>query len=328
MNAARTFLPLLALLGFVMPAAAQDVPKPDYPTRTVTYVVPFPPGGATDLLSRLIAQNLEKRLGKPFVIENRPGGGTSIATGAVAKAMPDGYTLLSASVTSLAVNPAIFRVLPYDPVRDFVPIALLAGTPFALVVNPALPVKSVADLIGLARAKPGELSFGSAGVGTPHHLYMELLKTMTGIEMQHVPYRGSVAALTDIVAGHIPMMICDVAPSLELIETGRVRAIAVSTAARIDALPTVPPLADTIAGFDESGWQMVVAPAATPGPVVERLHAAVKSILDMPETRSELIRLGMTPFHTPALPDLKAHVKQEGARWAKIVQQAGIAGSQ
>jgi tripartite-type tricarboxylate transporter receptor subunit TctC len=326
MSTGRSFLPLLALLvcaALAPPAVAQD-----YPTRTVTYVVPFPPGGATDLLSRLMAQNLEKRLGKPFVVENRPGGGTTIATGAVAHAMPDGYTLLSASVTSLAVNPAIFKILPYDPVRDFVPIALLAGTPFALVVNPSLPVKTVAELIALARQKPGELSFGSAGVGTPHHLYMELLKSMTGIEMQHIPYRGSVPALTDLVAGHIPMMICDLAPCMELIETGRVRALAVSTAARIEALPTIPPLAETIPGFDESGWQMVVAPAATPAPVIERLHAAVMAILEMPEIRSELVRLGMTPFHTPEVAELKAHVKSEGVRWAKIVQQAGIAGSQ
>jgi tripartite-type tricarboxylate transporter receptor subunit TctC len=311
-----------------VPANAQDLAKSDYPTRTVTYVVPFPPGGATDLLSRLIAQHLEKRLGRPFVIENRPGGGTSIATGAVAKATPDGYTLLSASVTSLAVNPAIFKVLPYDPVKDFTPLALLAGTPFALVVNPSLPVQSVGNLIKLARDKPGQLSYGSAGVGTPHHLYMELLKTMTGVEMQHIPYRGSVAALTDLVAGHIPMMICDLAPCVEMIETGRVRPIAVSTAARIDALPTVPPLAETIPGFDESGWQMLVAPAATPGPVVERLHATVKSILELPEVRAELVRLGMTPFHTPGLAELKAHVQREGVRWAKVVQQAGIAGSQ
>lgn len=316
-------LGLAALLVAALRADAQD-----YPTRAVTYVVPFPPGGATDLLSRIVAQNLEKRLGKPFVVENRPGGGTVIATGAAAKGAPDGYTLLSASVTSLAVNPTLFKSLPYDPVRDFAPIALIAGTPFALIVNPSLPVHSVADLIRLAKEKPGQLSYGSAGVGTPHHLYMEMIKSMTGIEMQHVPYRGSLAALTDIVAGHIPLMICDLAPAMEMIASGKVRPLGISTAMRLPELPDVPPIGDTIAGFDASGWQMVVAPAATPTAVIERLHGTIKAIMDQPEIRTELVRLGMTPYRTPSITDLRAMVTSEGARWAKIVRQAGVAGSQ
>jgi tripartite-type tricarboxylate transporter receptor subunit TctC len=300
----------------------------DYPARAVTYLVPFPPGGATDLLSRLVAQNLEKRLGKPFVVENRPGGSTSIATAAAAKAAPDGYTILSASLTSLAVNPTLFKTLPYDPLRDFVPIALVAGTPFALIVNPSVPVHSVAELIRLVKERPGELSYGSAGVGTPHHLYFELMKSMIGIELQHVPYRGSLAALTDVVAGHIPVMICDLAPAMEMIASQKVRALGISTAERFSELPDLPPIGDTVAGFDASGWQMVVAPAATPAPVVARLHAAIKSTLEAPEIRAELIRLGMTPFHTPPVADLPAFVRAEGERWAKIIRQAGIAGSQ
>jgi tripartite-type tricarboxylate transporter receptor subunit TctC len=300
----------------------------DYPARAVTYLVPFPPGGTTDLLSRLVAQNLEKRLGKPFVVENRPGGSTSIATAAAAKAAPDGYTILSASLTSLAVNPTLFKTLPYDPLRDFVPIALVAGTPFALIVNPSVPVHSVAELIRLVKERPGELSYGSAGVGTPHHLYFELMKSMIGIELQHVPYRGSLAALTDVVAGHIPVMICDLAPAMEMIASQKVRALGISTAERFSELPDLPPIGDTVAGFDASGWQMVVAPAATPAPVVARLHAAIKSTLEAPEIRAELIRLGMTPFHTPPVADLPAFVRAEGERWAKIIRQAGIAGSQ
>ncbi len=309
-------------------AFAQGALAQDYPTRPVTYVVPFPPGGATDLLSRLVAQNLEKRLGKPFIVENRPGGGTVIATSAAAKAPADGYTLLSASVTSLAVNPTLFKALPYDPVRDFAPIALIAGTPFALVVNPSLPVHSVADLIKLARGMPGKLSYGSAGVGTPHHLYIEMIKSMTGVEMAHVPYRGSLAALTDVVAGHIPLMICDLAPAMEMIQSGKVRAIGISTAMRLPELPDVPPIGDTIPGFDAVGWQVVVAPAATPGAVIERLHDAVGSIMAQPEIKAELIRLGMTPYQTPPTAELRAFIKSEGARWANIVQQAGIAGSE
>jgi tripartite-type tricarboxylate transporter receptor subunit TctC len=326
MNSARSYFPLLVLLAVT--AVASSAMAQDYPARSVAYVVPFPPGGATDLLSRLVAQNLEKRLGKPFVIENRPGGGTSIATGAVAKANADGYTILSASVTSLAVNPTLFKSLPYDPLRDFIPIALVAGTPFALIVNPSVPAHSVAELIALVKERPGQLSYGSAGVGTPHHLYFELMKSMIGIELQHVPYRGSLAALTDLVAGHIPVMICDLAPAIEMIASQKVRPLGISTAARFSELPDVPPIADAIPGFDASGWQMVVAPAATPGPVIARLHAAIKSTMDAPEIRAELIRLGMTPFHTPPVAELPAFVKAEGERWARIIRQAGIAGSQ
>jgi len=317
---------LAAATVLVVPAAA--VWAQDYPARTVTYVVPFPPGGGTDLLSRLIAQGLEKRLGKPFVVENRPGGGTSMASAAVAKAPADGYTMLSASVTSLAVNPALFRALPYDPVRDFAPVALVATTPFVLIVNPSLPVKSTAELLALARTKPGALTYGSAGVGTPHHLYVESIKTMTGIEMQHVPYRGSLAALTDLVAGHIDVMICDLAPAAEMIEGGKARALGISTAKRLPELSAVPPIGDAVPGFDASGWQMVVVPAATPAAVINRLHDAIESIRIEPDTRSELVRLGFTPYHDAPPADLRAFMKSEGARWAAVVERAGLARSQ
>jgi tripartite-type tricarboxylate transporter receptor subunit TctC len=300
----------------------------EYPSHTVTYVVPFPPGGATDLLSRLIAQGLERRLGKPFVVENRPGGGTVIATAAVAKAPADGHTLLSASVTSLAVNPAVFKTLPYDPVKDFAPVALVATTPFVLIVNPSLPARNVAELIALARERPGALTYGSAGVGTPHHLYVEMIKRMTGIDLQHVPYRGSLAALTDLVAGHIDLMICDLAPATEMIASGKVRALGISTATRLAELAAVPPIGDTVAGFDASGWQVVVVPGATSAGVVMRLHGAIKAVIDEPEVRSEVVRLGMSPYHTPVPADIAAFVKSEGRRWAEIVRQAGIAGSQ
>jgi tripartite-type tricarboxylate transporter receptor subunit TctC len=302
--------------------------RAEYPDRLVRLLVPIPPGGAPDLVARLVAQAMSEAFGQAVVVENRPGANGNLAAEAVAKAAPDGYTLLSASVTSLAVNPTLFKALPYDSVKDFVPIALVGGTPFALIVNPSLPVHSVADLIKLAREKPGELSYGSAGVGTPHHLYIEMIKSMTGIEMQHVPYRGSLAALTDLVAGHIPLMICDLAPAMEMIESGKVRALGISIATRLPELPNIPPIGDTIPGFDATGWQMVVAPAATPAPIVERLHVAIEAIMDQPEIRTELIRLGMTPHHTPSVADLRAMVKSERERWAKIVQQAGVAGSQ
>jgi tripartite-type tricarboxylate transporter receptor subunit TctC len=300
----------------------------DYPARPVSIVVPFAAGGGTDILGRLVAQQLEQRLGRPFIIENRPGAGSTTGAGFVARANPDGYTLLMAPSPTLAVAITIYKHLAYDPLADFVPLALIAQTPFVLIVNPALPAHSVAELIALVKERPGQLSYGSAGVGTPHHLYFELMKSMIGIELQHVPYRGSLAALTDLVAGHIPVMICDLAPAIEMIASQKVRPLGISTAARFSELPDVPPIADAIPGFDASGWQMVVAPAATPGPVIARLHAAIKSTMDAPEIRAELIRLGMTPFHTPPVAELPAFVKAEGERWARIIRQAGIAGSQ
>ena len=194
---------LLLLAGSTVPALSQD-----YPSRAVTIVNPFAPGGGTDLLARMVAGKLEQRFGKSFVVENKTGAGSIIAAVAVQKAAPDGYTLLMAPTPTMAVNVSLYKSLPYEPLTDFVPLALLGQTPFVLLVNPALPVKSVADLVAYAKANPGKLSFASVGPGVPHHLYMEMLKSMTGIEASHVPYRGSLPALNDVVAGHVPMMFC------------------------------------------------------------------------------------------------------------------------
>src|SRR5215813_757430 len=209
MNVMRCLTALVVVLSaFIVPAAAQD-----YPIRPVTIVVPYTPGGSTEILARLIGQRLEERLGKPVLIENKPGAGTVIGSTMVAKSAPDGYTLLMATPTPMAINVAVYRNLPYDPRTDLVPLALIAQAPFFLLVNPSLPVKSVRELIGSARENPGKLSYGSGGVGAPHHLYAELLKSMTGIEMTHVPYKGSLPALNDVIAGHVQVMFCDVPPA-------------------------------------------------------------------------------------------------------------------
>src|ERR1700724_200017 len=223
-----------ALAGFftALPSLAPDplwAQAQEYPTRPVTIVVPFAAGGGTDILGRLVAQRLEQRVGRSFVIENRPGAGGTTGAGFAARANPDGYTLLMAPSPTLAVAITIYKNLSYDPLADFVPLALIAQTPFVLVVNPALPAHSIEELIRLAKDKPGELSFGSAGSGTPHHVYAELFKSMTGIEMSHVPYRGSLPLLNDVVAGHIPLAFIDFGPSVGMLQAGNVRPLGLST---------------------------------------------------------------------------------------------------
>ena len=301
-------------------AAAQD-----YPARTTTIICPYAPGGATDILARILARGLEERLGKSFVVENRPGAGTVLAAHIVAKAQPDGYTLLMGTSTPLAINATLHRKLPYDPAKDFVPLALIANVPFVLVVTPSLPVKSVADLIKYAKANPGKLSFGTSGPGSPHHLYMELFKTMTGTDMVHVPYKGSVPALTDVIAGRIPVMFVDLAPSLQFIKNGNVRAIGVSSKMRVPQLPDVPPVADGVPGFEAVAWQMLAAPSGTPKPIVDKLHAALKNIEAQPQFKEQVAKLGMVPVDTPSVAELQAYVKSEIVRWGKVVEKSGAA---
>lgn len=300
-----------------------------YPTRPVTFVVPFAPGGGTELLARLLGQRLEQRLGRPFVIENRPGGGGVSGAASVARAAPDGYTILMAPAPVMAINVTLHKKLAYDPVVDFVPLALVVASPYVLVVTPSLPVRSVSDLVRLAKDRPGQLSFASAGPGTPHHLLPQIFQSMTGTEMTHVPYRGSVPALTDVAAGHVQLMFCDIPPALGLINEGKVRALGVSTKERVAVLPNLVPLAEAgVPGFDAASWQMVVAPAATPKDVVERLHTEIKTFMVQPETKAHVFGMGLLPIDTPSVANLRIFVQTEIAQWSKVVQQAGIAGSQ
>lgn len=317
----RTKWIAVAILSLI---CMSEVAAQNYPTRPVTIIVPYAAGGGTDLLARMIGQNLEQRLSKSFVVENRPGGGTVIATLAVAKASPDGYTLLMGTSTPLAINVTLHRKLPYDPATDFVPLALVANVPFVLVVNPSLPVKSVSDLIKLAKEKPGSLSYGTSGPGSPHHLYSELFKSMTGIEMIHVPYKGSVPALTDVVAGHIPLMFVDLAPAQPMIKEGKVRALGVSSAVRVASLPDVAPIAKVgVPGFEAVAWQMLVAPANTPKQVVDMLYKELKSVLALPEIKQQISALGMIPIDSPPPDELARYVKTEIVRWGDVVRKSG-----
>jgi tripartite-type tricarboxylate transporter receptor subunit TctC len=327
MMQALTRYSLAALAAVAASAACAEAQT--YPTRPVTFVVPFAPGGGTEYLARLLGQRLEQRLGKPFVIENRPGGGGVTGAVSVARAAPDGYTLLMAPAPVMAINVSLHKKLPYDPAADFVPLALVVSSPYVLVVTPSLPVQSVSDLIKVAKEKPGQLAFASAGPGTPHHLFPELFKSMTGIEMTHVPYRGSLPALTDVAAGHVQLMFSDVPPALALINEGKVRALGVSTKERVAPLPHLAPIAEQgVAGFDAASWQMVVAPAATPKDVVERLHGEIKAFMVQPEIKEQVFKMGLLPVDTPSVANLQIFVRTEIAQWSKVVQQAGIAGSQ
>jgi tripartite-type tricarboxylate transporter receptor subunit TctC len=322
MHSARS---LLGGLVLAMLAAAPGIAQ-DYPTRPVTIVVPFAAGGGTDIVARMLAQKLEQRLGKSFVIDNKPGAGSTIGATAAARAAPDGYTLLMAPSPTLAMSVSIYKNLPYHPATDFIPIALVAQTPFVLIVNPAMPIRSVADLIRYAKENPGQLSYGSAGPGTPHHLYAELFRSMTGVDISHVPYRGSGPLVNDVVGGHLPLTFVDMPPAVGVIQTGQVRAIAISTKTRLRTFPDIPPVADTVPGFDAASWQMLVAPAKTPRPIIDKLHAEVKAFL--PELTERFLNDGMLMMDNSSVEALQDFVKSEIARWEPVVRKAGLAGTQ
>jgi tripartite-type tricarboxylate transporter receptor subunit TctC len=234
--------------------------------------------------------------------------------------------LMMAPSSTMAVNPALYKKLPYDP-SDFVPLAGLAHVPFILLVNPSLPVHSLEEFIKYAKDRPGQLSFASVGPGVPHHLYAEVLMSMTGIAMTHVPYKGSAPALNDVVAGHIPLMFSDIPPAIGMVRAGKLRPLGVTTKTRVPALPDVPSIAEAgLPEFNLSGWHMMVAPARTPRRVVERLHAELTGILTLPDIKPEIPKLGLLTFDNPSLDGLQSFVKSEIVRWSKIVERAGIAG--
>jgi len=320
--------PLLAggllVCALFVGAAAQD-----YPSKPVMFIVPYAPGGGTETMARLLGRRLEQRLGKPFVIDNRPGAGTSIGATFVAKSAPDGHTLLLATSTTMAINVSIYKHLSYDPVKDLVPVALFSDIPFVLVVNPSLPVRSVEDLVALAKRTPGGLSYASNGHGGAGHLYAELLRSMSGIGMTHVPYKGLAPAFNDVVAGHVPLMFGDFGTALPLVRSGKVRALGVTTAQRVAAAPEIPPLSEAgLPGYVASSWQMVVAPAALPAPILDKLNGELRAILGEPDIAKDFAERGLVPVVSPPPDELRRYVQSEIVRWAKVVEQAGATGSQ
>jgi tripartite-type tricarboxylate transporter receptor subunit TctC len=317
------------LVGSVILMLGVSLAHADYPDKQITLVVPFAAGSATDQLARSLGQEVGKATGKPVIIDNKPGASGFIGAEAVKKAAPDGYTVFITTNTTHAANEHLYKKLPYDPVKDFIPLTMGAKIPFVLVVNPSLPVHSPAELVAYAKANPGKLSFASGGPGSPHHLYGELLKSMTGIEMTHVPYKGSAPALTDVIAGHVPLLFSDTVPSLPQIREGKVRALGVSTAVRLPSAPEIPPIAEGgVPGFDAAGWGVFSVPAGTPKEVVSKLQAALNSVLALPEVQQQIIRLGMIPGGPSSPEELQRFIDSEIARWGKVVQQAGLAGTE
>ncbi|MFZ3358610.1 MAG: tripartite tricarboxylate transporter substrate binding protein [Xanthobacteraceae bacterium] len=309
-------------------ARAQDATATaeDYPNHQVTFIVPFAPAGGTDVLARLLAEKLELALGKPFVVENRPGAGTVIATNFVAKSPPDGYTIMM-DVSSLAIDVTLYKSLPYDATKDLVLVALIARVPFVLVVNPALKVNSVEELIALAKKRP--LSYGSGGIGAFHHLAAALFCSMTGIKMTHVPYRGTAPALNDLIGGYIQLMFSDIGPALPLLDAGKIRPLAVTTRERFATLPNVPPLDEVgVPGFDAAAWQGVVAPGKTPQPILAKLNSQLNAIVGMDDVRSRMTGFGMIPVGTGSIGELQTFLQSEIVRWGKVVEEAGIAHSE
>ncbi|HEV2000855.1 MAG TPA: tripartite tricarboxylate transporter substrate-binding protein, partial [Xanthobacteraceae bacterium] len=274
--------------------------------------------------ARYLGQKLSERLHKTVIIENRPGTGTVLGAVAVASAPPDGHTLLMATSTTLAINVSLYRKLPYEPVKDLVPVALVVNVPFVLVVNPALGLRTLPELIKFAKANPAKLTYGSGGIGSPHHLYAELLKSMTRIELTHIPYQGSVPALNEVVAGRTDLMFSDLAPALPLIREGKLVALGVSSATTVPAVPGIPPLASAGApGYEAVAWQMIVAPAGMSKDLIARLNGEFREIMSAGDVQQYLASIGMAPIVGPGPEELERFLQSEIARWAKVVEQSG-----
>jgi tripartite-type tricarboxylate transporter receptor subunit TctC len=295
-----------------------------YPNRPVKIIVAFPPGQATDQAARAIAQRLSETMGQQFVVENRPGAASIIGSEAAARAPNDGYTLFMGSSGSLAVNPGIYAKLPYDPIKDFVPISLALKVPFFLVVNPSMPVNSVSELIAYLKANPGKVNFGSAGNGASNHLSAEFFKTAAGVNMVHVPYKGSPPAVTDLLGGQISVMFETGPLTMPHVKSGKLKALAVGSAQRSTALPDLVTIAESgFPGFETVGWAGLLAPAGTPREIVTRLNAEVVRILASPELKERFVAMGAELVSsTPEAFD--AYIKAEIAKWGKVIQGVGI----
>lgn len=304
-------------------APAQAAPADTYPSRSIRLVVPFPPAGATDILARAVANDLQRTWGQSVVVENRPGAGGNLGTDIVAKATPDGYTLVMGTVGTHGINVSLYARMPYDAVRDFAPISLVASVPNLLVVHPSVPVRTVRELIDLARARSGELNYASSGNGTSIHLAAELFKSMAGVQMTHVPFNGSGPAISAMVAGQTQVMFDNMPSALPQVRAGRLRAVAVTSNHRSPAMPDLPTIAETgLPGYDASSWFGVLAPAGTPRDIVAKLNAAIVHGLQGAETRERLSGQGAEPVGDS--PEHFAEfIRAEIAKWAQVVKAAG-----
>jgi tripartite-type tricarboxylate transporter receptor subunit TctC len=311
----------LAALALAMLASGAHAQA--WPAKPIKWVVPFAPGGTTDILARTIGDKLAIALGQPVIIENKPGAGGGVGADYTAKAPADGYTIMGGTISTHAINASLYKSLPYDPVKDFAPITLIARVPNMLVVNPDVPAKNVAELIALMKASPAKYTFASSGNGTSQHLSGELFKTMAGVEMQHIPYKGSPPALQDVVGGQVTMTFDNITTAWPLAKGGKLRALAVTTAKRSSVAPEVPTLAESgLAGYEVGSWQGVFAPAGTPPEIVKRLNAEIVKIIRMPDVNEKLTALGAEPVgNTPE--EFGALVRAEVGKWADVVKKSG-----
>jgi tripartite-type tricarboxylate transporter receptor subunit TctC len=306
----------LGLLPLVTNASAQQ-----YPARSVRVIVPYPAGGTTDIMARLVANYLQEKLGQPFVVENKPGGGTNIGTQEVVNATPDGYTLLIPSPAN-AINATLYKTLPFDYIRDTVPIAGIARVPNVMEVNPDVPVKTVQEFIDYAKKNPGKINMASSGNGSSIHLSGELFKAMTGVDMVHVPYKGSAPALTDLVGGQVQVMFDNLPSSMGFIKSEKLRPLGVTTSTSVPALPGVPPVSDTVKGFEASSWFGFAAPKGTPKEIVAKLNTAINAAIADPKVKSRIEDLGGIPFPGSA-EDFGKFIQVETDKWRPVVQKSG-----
>ena len=310
---------VLALMLATAGASAQG-----YPTKPIRLVVPYPAGGPLDIMARAIGQKLTEAWKQPVVVDNRAGAGGNIGADFVAKSAPDGYTLLMGAVATHAINPSLYSKIPYDPVKDFAPVALVAQVPNILVVNPAVPAKTVSELIALARAKPGTLNFGSGSTGSTGHLAGELFNTMAGVKMVHIPYKGAAPATADLLGGQVQLMFDNLASALPNVKAGKLRALAVTTLARSAAIPGLPTIAESgLAGFDLTTWFGLLVPAGTPPEIVARLNAEIVRALEAKDMRERLEKMGAEPLSNNTPEHFAAFIRSEAAKYARVVKDSG-----
>lgn len=307
------------------PAAAQT-----WPTKSVTIIVPLAPGTGMDTLVRLYAEKLSQSLGKPVIVDNRPGAALMLGASALAKSAPDGYTLGVSTSSAMAINPTLYKQILYDPEKDFVPISLYVKSPFILVINPALAARNVPELIKLAKEGAAPLSYSTPGAGTAQHLSAEFMKQKFGVNITHVPYKSSPQSVSDIVAGHVSMAFAEAGLSLPLIRDGKLRALAVSSSTRLPTLPDVLPFAEAASSpdFEAVSWHVLLAPAGTPRDIVDRLHEEMKRILAAPEMQQRIANLGLLALPTPSVDGVNQYMRAEREKWGSLVKSLGLAGSQ
>jgi tripartite-type tricarboxylate transporter receptor subunit TctC len=310
-----------AFLAAVLVSAA--VQAQDYPSRPIRFVVPYPPGGLTDVLARALGERLGTALKQPVLVENRPGAGTLLGAEMVAKAPADGYTLLLATSTTLGISPAIYSKPQIDPVKDFVPVSLVGSVNFFLVTAPSFPAKSVKELIEYVRQNPGKFNYASSGSGSPHHLFMEVFKKELGLDVQHVPYKGSALAVLDVIGGKPEMMFLDFSVAVPNIRAGKITALGTSAAKQSVLMPNVAPIAQSVPGFDWQAWQGVVAAAGTPRPIVAKLNAEMQHFQNTAEFSALLQKFGMEPWAPNTPEQFGDIIKNDVGRWAAVVKASG-----